>query len=228
MTPKQHAIEAANQIDNEIGDFLLTGRKLASSPKELMASVVQTAIDASQDDWIDRLITCLESMGIDATNWDGDDDSVHIVANGIKTAIDASTAELKATERNGEWIDKWGACKVCDGEIPHGHSANCDIYKLESQCADKDRTIAELTAELAKVNAQCAAMREALEDVAEHDDNEDGDWDRAKVESALSSDAGRNFVPIEDVKPFLIIADDPREIMRVQQAFLAKHGNKLK
>jgi hypothetical protein len=34
-------------------------------------------------------------------------------------------------ERNGNWIDRWGACKVCGGEIPHGHTENCDIYKLE-------------------------------------------------------------------------------------------------
>lgn len=33
--------------------------------------------------------------------------------------------------RDGNWMDKMGACKVCDGEIPHGHTNNCDIYKLE-------------------------------------------------------------------------------------------------
>ncbi len=42
-------------------------------------------------------------------------------------------SELAATkaERDGNWMDKWGACKVCGGEIPHGHSDNCDIHKLE-------------------------------------------------------------------------------------------------
>lgn len=34
-------------------------------------------------------------------------------------------------QRDGSWADKWGACRVCDGEIPHGHSENCDIYKME-------------------------------------------------------------------------------------------------
>jgi len=42
------------------------------------------------------------------------------------------SAEVR-NERNGEWLDKYGACKVCDGEIPHGHTPNCDIYKLESE-----------------------------------------------------------------------------------------------
>lgn len=34
-------------------------------------------------------------------------------------------------DRDGNWIDKYGACKVCDGEIPYGHTENCDIYKME-------------------------------------------------------------------------------------------------
>lgn len=37
----------------------------------------------------------------------------------------------KSDERNGSWIDKFGACVCCDGEIPHGHSDNCDIYKAQ-------------------------------------------------------------------------------------------------
>jgi hypothetical protein len=37
------------------------------------------------------------------------------------------------TERDGEWIDDLGCCKVCDGEIPHGHTDQCDIFKLEQR-----------------------------------------------------------------------------------------------
>jgi len=40
-----------------------------------------------------------------------------------------------SVERDGNWMDKWGACKVCDGEIPHGHTDNCDIFKLECEVA---------------------------------------------------------------------------------------------
>lgn len=36
-------------------------------------------------------------------------------------------------DRPGNWMDQWGACKVCGGEIPHGHTTDCDIYKLELQ-----------------------------------------------------------------------------------------------
>lgn len=33
--------------------------------------------------------------------------------------------------RDGSWMDQWGACKICGGEIHHGHTNNCDIYKME-------------------------------------------------------------------------------------------------
>ena len=33
----------------------------------------------------------------------------------------------------GSWMDDNGACKVCDGEIPYGHSENCDVYKMQCQ-----------------------------------------------------------------------------------------------
>ncbi len=33
----------------------------------------------------------------------------------------------------GDWMDEHGCCKVCDGEIPHGHSAECYLWKLEQK-----------------------------------------------------------------------------------------------
>lgn len=40
-------------------------------------------------------------------------------------------ARADLQDRDGNWIDKWGSCRVCDGEIPYGHGVNCDIYRLE-------------------------------------------------------------------------------------------------
>jgi hypothetical protein len=37
----------------------------------------------------------------------------------------------KDNPRDGEWLDTWGACRICDGEIPHGHDANCHLYRQE-------------------------------------------------------------------------------------------------
>jgi hypothetical protein len=48
----------------------------------------------------------------------------------LQQLLNAAKANNK---RDGNWCDKWGACRVCDGEIPHGHSNNCDIYKMEQQ-----------------------------------------------------------------------------------------------
>ena len=36
-------------------------------------------------------------------------------------------------KRDGNWIDKWGSCRVCGGEIPYGHTDNCDIWKMEKE-----------------------------------------------------------------------------------------------
>lgn len=37
------------------------------------------------------------------------------------------------TTLNGDWMDEYGTCRVCGGEIPHGHSNSCDIYKQERE-----------------------------------------------------------------------------------------------
>jgi hypothetical protein len=39
-------------------------------------------------------------------------------------------------DRNGCFLDKMWCCKVCDGEIPDGHTNECDIWKLEKKHRD--------------------------------------------------------------------------------------------
>jgi len=34
-------------------------------------------------------------------------------------------------DRNGCFLDSMWCCKVCGGEIPSGHTNNCDLWKLE-------------------------------------------------------------------------------------------------
>ncbi len=36
---------------------------------------------------------------------------------------------------DGNWIDEDGVCRTCGGEIPHGHTNSCDVYKLEMEVA---------------------------------------------------------------------------------------------
>jgi hypothetical protein len=50
---------------------------------------------------------------------------------------DQSMADNKPSdERNGSFLDSMWCCKVCDGEIPDGHTDNCDIWKLEKKHRD--------------------------------------------------------------------------------------------
>ena len=78
-------------------------------------------------------------------------------------------------KRDGNFLDDMGACKVCGGEIPEGHTDNCDIWKLE-------REVKELRAALEKVlgsptlrvaaevaaarNAEIAELRRQLKDAS--------------------------------------------------------------
>lgn len=47
-------------------------------------------------------------------------------------------ARLEAVEAQspmGSWIDGWGACRTCGGEIPDGHLPSCDYWRLEQEVA---------------------------------------------------------------------------------------------
>lgn len=50
--------------------------------------------------------------------------------------METSTLKPPLAKQNGSWLDEWGACKVCDGELPHGHTENCDMFKLEQEVRD--------------------------------------------------------------------------------------------
>ena len=32
-----------------------------------------------------------------------------------------------------DWADKWGACKICQGEIPYGHAKSCVILQMQTR-----------------------------------------------------------------------------------------------
>jgi hypothetical protein len=49
--------------------------------------------------------------------------------------LTALAAQRRINARDGKWLDPIGCCKVCDGEIPNGHTDYCEIWKLEQQVA---------------------------------------------------------------------------------------------
>lgn len=103
-------------------------------------------------------------------------------------------------------------------------------------------------AELLKTQKQCAAMREALElcrsMLASYQQcgmrSNDAGMCIERADAALATDAGKNMVPLEDVRPLLDslrlteMADCFHEDQIRQKcllshdAFLAKHGHLLK
>lgn len=58
-------------------------------------------------------------------------------------------------DRPGNWMDKWGACKVCGGELPHGHSTDCDIYKGEMRERELRLEVERLSPNLPELIGMC-------------------------------------------------------------------------
>jgi len=89
-----------------------------------------------------------------------------------KAAMERTIKVSNETPRDGNWMDKWGACKVCDGEIPDGHMENCDIYKMELKIRTLER-------ELAACKASEAKLRSALSRICELDE-----WNESSITEA--------------------------------------------
>lgn len=43
-----------------------------------------------------------------------------------------------------DWFDKDGACKICEGELPHGHHGNCFVYSKIKEVAKLEIAVSEL------------------------------------------------------------------------------------
>jgi len=95
----------------------------------------------------------------------------------IQKHIDAAVKDLKSQlsrQRNGDWVDRFGACVCCDGEIPHGHAGTCHIYKQEQEIRSlksqnkayaqqlSDLTASRIVQSLEQEVAELEAKNEAL------------------------------------------------------------------
>jgi len=60
---------------------------------------------------------------------------------------------------DGNWLDESWMCKICGGEIPHGHKSNCDIYKLEYKLKQYEKLVQHVLgwAEANKTNFEIEA-----------------------------------------------------------------------
>lgn len=78
--------------------------------------------------------------------------------NHLMAIIEARDREIAASETNivslmrrlnlvgdhTKWFDEDGACKLCQGEIPHGHALDCFIYKQETRIQELEKDIQRL------------------------------------------------------------------------------------
>jgi hypothetical protein len=93
-------------------------------------------------------------------------------------------SNIAADQPNGDWLDRHGGCRVCGGEIPHGHTENCDHYKLE-------RKVAELQDKLKKLEVFARNFRDPH--------FEDG-WFEGAIQKVLNPPTQHTkTVPVSDV-----------------------------
>jgi hypothetical protein len=63
-----------------------------------------------------------------------DDAHTHIRTLDARIAnLERERDELLRVHRDGKWLDQRGCCRVCDGEIPFGHTTECELGKLQAE-----------------------------------------------------------------------------------------------
>jgi hypothetical protein len=75
----------------------------------------------------------------------------------------------KALVRDGKWLDEHWCCKLCDGEIPDGHTDNCALWLLEKQ--HKDFIAKEYSAALTERDSALSRLQALTEAVTHYLDN---------------------------------------------------------
>lgn len=68
--------------------------------------------------------------------------------------------------RDGNWLDRWGACRVCDGEIPYGHDPECDVHKMQQEIRMLREANAQLVASEQSIRNECNRLRGELRKLA--------------------------------------------------------------
>lgn len=156
LTPEDRAViqnaVAALEVEGYDTDGLeavLTASESATEPGELDSggpSPQAWIRDAALEIWPDDCgqLTCNHAVA-----------QARIAEIIKKHAPDAGKVE----SRDGSWMDKWSTCRVCGGEIPHGHTNNCDVWKMEQQLT----TLRERAGELAgDMDATLATLLTAI------------------------------------------------------------------
>jgi len=146
------------------------------------------------------------------------------------TTIESALTELVASaERMAE--EKMAALKIVKQALGAQEQRNQDLLGIRN----------ELQRRLTASEAANAAMRQALNGARlfVYGDTKDENKTRAAIakeeleiiDAALCTDAGRGWIPVEDVRPLLKLLysyQDEETFHKSYLDFLAKHGDKLK
>jgi len=122
-----------------------------------------------------------------------------------KTVFLRPTHPLELSKRDGKWLDDIGCCKLCDGEIPYGHTDNCDMWKMEQAMTTAESVRLQETREKIKAQGSLAILTLKFELSEEENKRlllEAGDQEKRANDLQLEVDsAGRDLDAIMGLIP---------------------------
>lgn len=138
----QEAFTAAIRHQETISDLRskLTSAEQTIADQKRQLKEIRDAIDLSGDIRMST-VELIKEKWEQLREYDIETDKLSVRIASLESELvrvkdELEKARKKQEVRDGNWIDEWGCCKICDGEIPHGHSKNCDLYKREMEIAD--------------------------------------------------------------------------------------------
>ena len=84
---------------------------------------------------------------------------MHTDENGKDTDVTTFSERLNTIMKNmggddndpADWMDSWGCCKICGGEIPYGHINTCYVYTKDQEIKELKEQIEVLEDEVARL-----------------------------------------------------------------------------
>jgi hypothetical protein len=70
--------------------------------------------------------------------------------------------EMKLPIPDGDWLGKFGDCKLCGGEIPYGHTDNCHIWKMEQKVTSLQSQLTSTESRAQQAEEMAGRVVEAL------------------------------------------------------------------
>jgi hypothetical protein len=79
--------------------------------------------------------------------------------------------EMKLPIPDGDWLGKFGDCKLCGGEIPYGHTDNCHIWKMEQKVTSLQSQLTAAESRAQQAEEMAGRVVEALKQFSRIDES---------------------------------------------------------